>query len=116
MQRIDTNLLPIKEKAESFIRNSYHLKQMISELNIPGRLVQISYDTCNMYPSIPIDETLEITLRELEKDESLKERTNWKPYHIVKLCKILSKLWQILRGKYSTQPKSPLQTIILEML
>ena len=52
---------------------------MISELNIPGSLVQISYDTCNMYPSIPIDETLEITLRELEKDESLKERTNWKP-------------------------------------
>ena len=39
-----------------------------------------------MYPSIPIDETLEITLRELEKDESLKERTNWKPYHIVKNC------------------------------
>ena len=41
-----------------------------------------------MYPSIPVDETLEITLRELEKDESLKEKTNWKPYHIVKLCKI----------------------------
>ena len=61
---------------------------MISELNIPGRLVQISYDTCNMYPSIPIDETLEITLREMEKDENLKERTNWKPYHIVELCKI----------------------------
>ena len=41
-----------------------------------------------MYPSVPIDETLEITLRELEKDESLKERTNRKPYYIVKLCKI----------------------------
>ena len=41
-----------------------------------------------MYPSSPIDETLEITLRELKKDESLKQRTNWKPYHIVKLGKI----------------------------
>ena len=95
--RIDTNLLPLNPLYGTLT----NLKQMMTELNIPRRLVQISYDTCNLYPSIPIDETLEITLREL-RDESLKERTNWKTYHIVKNCaKFASKptLW-IMKDKF----------------
>ena len=49
-------LLPIKEKAESFIRNSYHLKEILSKANLQNfrRLIQISFDMSNIYPSIPI--------------------------------------------------------------
>ena len=38
-------LLPIKEKAESFIRNSYHLKEILSKVDLQNfrRLIQILY-------------------------------------------------------------------------
>jgi len=41
-----------------------------------------------MYPSIPIDETLQLVLEELLIDESLSHRTEWKPHNIVKLTRI----------------------------
>ena len=42
----------------------------------------------NMYPSIPIEETLQLVLEELLIDESLSQRTEWKPHDIVKLTRI----------------------------
>ena len=42
----------------------------------------------NMYPSIPIEETLQLVLEELLIDESLVDRTKWKPHDIVKLTRV----------------------------
>ena len=83
-------LLPIKEKAESFIRNLYHLKEILSKVDLQDfkKYIQISFDMSNMYPSIPIEETLQLVLEELLIDESLSQRTEWKPHDIGKLTRI----------------------------
>ena len=47
-----------------------------------------SFDVKALYPSIPVKKALEIIQKELESDETLKDRTNWTPKEIVDLLKI----------------------------
>ena len=44
--------------------------------NIDNTEVQCSYYVVNLYPSIPIKESIEIILEQLQTDDSLSTRTN----------------------------------------
>ena len=81
-------LLPIAMKGRSFIKDSYSLRQKLKQLDIGDHLIQISYDIRQLYPSIPVQDTLNITHLELIKDKTLKDRTKWKPKQIINLLEI----------------------------
>ena len=58
----------------------------------------------SLYPSIPIEKTLEITKQRLYADESLHEQTKWKPDDIVELLKICVEThFKTLDGRIFTQ-------------
>ena len=61
-------LLPIEPKKKSFIRNSYHLKEMPSEVVLEEGEHLVSFDIDCMYPSIPREAALEVVYRKLQKD------------------------------------------------
>ena len=81
-------LLPIAMKGRSFIKDSYSLQQKLKQLDIGDHLIQISYDIHQLYPSIPVQDTLNITHLELINDNTLKERTKWKPKQIINLLEV----------------------------
>ena len=75
-------------KGRSFIKDSYSLRQKLKQLDVGDHLIQISYDIRQLYPSIPVQDTLNITHLELINDKTLKERTKWKPKQIINLLEI----------------------------
>ena len=57
-----------------------------------------------MYPMIPLKQTLELTLKQLKEDESLKDRTTWSPKQIADLLKIcLQTYFKTYDGEIYTQ-------------
>ena len=81
-------LNPIAMKGRSFIKDSYSFRAKLKELDVADHLIQISYDIRQLYPSIPVQDTINITHLELTKDDSLKDRTKWTPAQIIRLLNI----------------------------
>ena len=84
-QELTKILNPIDEKGESFIRDTYHFKEMINNLGVQEEDLIGSLDIVGMFPNIPIKKTLEVVREELDKDETLHLRTEWKVDDIMKL-------------------------------
>ena len=74
-------------KGRSFIKDSYSLHQKLKQVDVDD-LIQIYCDIRQLYPSIPVQETLNITHLELINDKTLKDRTKWKPKQIINLLEI----------------------------
>ncbi|XP_060518420.1 uncharacterized protein LOC132697146 [Cylas formicarius] len=51
---------PIVEAKASYVKNSEHFLQLIKEINIDQQDVLASFDVKSLYPSIPIDEALDL--------------------------------------------------------
>jgi len=97
-------LLPIEAKAKSFIRDSYHLKEMLSEVVLEEGDRLVSFDIDCMYPSIPREAALEVVYRKLQKDRTLKDRTDWKPRQIRTLLEVcLETHFKDIEGNIWTQ-------------
>ena len=47
-----------------------------------------SLDIRQMYPMIPVEKTLKITKEQLIKDDTLRDRMEWKPEHIIELLEV----------------------------
>ena len=63
-----------------------------------------SYDVRNLYPSVPIKKTLEITKKLLQNDKTLKQRTSWSIDHIMIFLEIcLETHFKSLNGTIYTQ-------------
>ena len=60
-------LNPLEEKAESFLKNSKQLKDELELLQIDENCIIGSKDIKSMYPMIPLEKTLELTLEQLKK-------------------------------------------------
>ena len=60
----------------------------MKQLDVGDHLIQISYDIRQLYPSIPVQDTLSITHLKLINDKTLKEKTKWKPKQIINLLEI----------------------------
>ena len=76
-------LNPFDEAADSFIFNAKHLKDELKKIKLDEDCFMGSYDVRNLYPSVPIKETLKITKTLLQKDKTLKQRTSWSIDHIM---------------------------------
>jgi hypothetical protein len=82
-------LNPIEQKGAAFIKDSFHLKDLLKEVKMEPTFRMASLDVKALYPSIPCKEALEITKQELLKDlVSLSGRTKWKVEDIMDLLKI----------------------------
>ena len=81
-------LNPLAIQSKAYVENSFELKKILQSTVIEPGYIQESFDVKSLYLSIPIEKTLEITKQRLYADESLHERTRWKPDAIVELLKI----------------------------
>ena len=54
-------LMPLKQKAQSYIRSSYHLKTLIDQIQLQDHYIIMSYDMKDMFPSVPIDDQLQLS-------------------------------------------------------
>ena len=80
MSKILTDILnPLDETADSFIKSSVHLKEHLKILSIDPDCFLSTCDATNLFPSIPVKQTLGITFDLLKKDKTLNERTKWTP-------------------------------------
>jgi len=93
-------LNPIDEKGESFIKDTYHFKEMLSKIEMQHGFKMGSLDIIGMFPNIPVKKALEIVREELENDETLSGRTKWKVDDIMKLLEIsIETYFKTLDGK-----------------
>ena len=76
--------------SESFICYPYYLNEILPkvDLQICRRLSWISFDISSMYPSIPIEETLQLVPEEILKHKLLEEIAKWKLHAIFKISRI----------------------------
>ena len=72
----------------SFIKDSYSLRGKLKQLDVEDHLIQISFDIRQLYPSVPVQDCINITRLEFNNDKTLKDRTKWKPNQIVNLLNI----------------------------
>ena len=80
--------MPIAMNGRSFIKDSYSLREKLKQLDVEDHLIQISYDIRQLYPSVPVQDCINITHLELTNDKTLKDRTKWKPNQIINLLNI----------------------------
>ena len=79
---------PIDERGRSFVRDTYHFKEMLSEVEVREDDIIGSLDVVGMFPNIPVKKTLDVVKEELQNDETLTGRTDWKVEDISKLLEI----------------------------
>jgi len=84
-----TNILnPLDEGGASYIRDTYHFKETIKDIQLQEKDIMGILDIVGMFPNVPVRKTLEIARDKLEKDETLASRTKWKVDDIIKLLEI----------------------------
>ena len=84
-----TNILnPLDEGGASYIRDTYHFKETIKDIQLQEKDIMGTLDIVGMFPNVPVRKTLEIARDKLEKDETLASRTKWKVDDIIKLLEI----------------------------
>ena len=62
-----------------------------------------SYDVSALFTSVPVDKALQIVRTRLEKDSTLKDRTELSPDQIVNLCDVCLKQYFVYNGEYYEQ-------------
>ena len=81
-------LNPLDEAGDSFIKDSFHLKDMLRDIEIDEFCRLASLDIKSLYPKVPVKKALECTREALEADSTLKDRTHWDIDDIIKLLEI----------------------------
>ena len=95
---------PIDEKGESFIRDTYHFKELVNNLGVQEEDLIGSLDIVGMFPNVPLKKTLEVVREELHNDDTLHLRTEWEIDDIMKLLEIsIETYFKTLDGKFYFQ-------------
>ena len=81
-------LNPIDEKGESFIKDTYHFKEMLESVKVLDEYTIGALDIVGMFPNVPVKKTLEVVREELQNGSTLKSRTDWEIDDIMKLLEI----------------------------
>ena len=81
-------LNPIDEKGDSFIRDTYHFKEMLGGVGIMKDDLMGTLDIVGMFPNISVKKTLEVVRGELQNDDTLGSKTEWEVDDIMKLLEI----------------------------
>jgi len=81
-------LNPLDEGGLSYIRDTYHFKETINNIDLREGDRMGTLDIVGMFPNVPVKQTLQVTRDKLEKDETLSSRTKWSVEEIMKLLEI----------------------------
>ena len=68
----------LDERADSFCKNSKQLKEELETIEIDKNHIIGSRDIKQMFPMIPVEKTLQITRGQLDKDDTLPTRTEFR--------------------------------------
>jgi hypothetical protein len=73
---------------------------MLADVDMMEEYTIGSLDIIGMFPNVPVKKTLEVVREELQKDETLKSRTDWEIDDIMKLLEIsIETYFKTLDGK-----------------
>ena len=87
-------LSPLTGNSDFTVRNSAHFVSSINSEMILDNEIMVSFDVESLFTNVPIDDAVQATLRELEKDPSLADRTTLTPAQIADLLNF------VLRSTY----------------
>ena len=89
----------------NYLKDEGGLKiKTIKEIKLDEECIMGSYNVRNLYPSVSIKKTLEITKKLLQNDKTLKQRTSWSIDHIMIFLEIcLETHFKSLNGTIYTQ-------------
>ncbi|KFD45942.1 hypothetical protein M513_13180, partial [Trichuris suis] len=76
---------PLTGKGQSFVKNSKTFVNGIRNYHLETDEILVSYDVKELFPSIPISDTLDTLYNLLSADANLLSRTKLNPFHIIKL-------------------------------
>ena len=74
-------LQPLVGNTPTFVKNGSHFVQLLNErcANVNSDAILVSFDVVGLFPSIPVDEAVQVIHDRLKEDTSLKYRTDLKP-------------------------------------
>jgi hypothetical protein len=81
-------LSPLVGKSPSYVKDSKHLVEMLSQVTVQPDDIMASFDVESLFTNVPIEETLEILKDKLEKDTDLSTRTPLSKEAILELTRI----------------------------
>ena len=81
-------LNPLDEGGLSYLRDTYHFKETVGNIDLQEGDRMGTLDVVGMFPNVPVKKTLEITRAKLEQDETLAARTKWSVDDIMSLLEI----------------------------
>ena len=89
---------PTLNKNETRLVNSRSFKETAQHWDIDKDEIQVSYDVVNLYPQVPIKESIDVLLNQLTSDDEFKTRTKLNINDVKKLLQICLShcyfLWQ----------------------
>jgi hypothetical protein len=105
MWKVLTDILnPLDESSASFVKDSFHMKELLSEVQILDHHILASFDVTALYPSIPIERALQVLRESLTNDANLNGRTDWSVDDIMELVQIcLETHFKTFEGRIYTQ-------------
>ena len=68
-------LSPLVGKTESFVKNSAHFVEKISDLELRYSDLMVSFGVKSLFTQTPVDEAMEVVVRRSRSDDDLEDRT-----------------------------------------
>ncbi len=115
-------LSPLVTRNPHILKNSAELVKLMSPIQLEEDDVMVSFDVTALFPSVPVDRSLEVVQDLLEKDNTLTDRTNISISHIIELLESCLRLTyfiydgQIYSQVEGTAMGSPVSPIVANIL
>lgn len=108
---------PLAGTTSSFIKNSKHFTEMISEESVLNRdEVMVSFDVKSLFTNVPVGEALDVIHEKLMADDTLVKRTALTPSQIIRLLQICLRTTyfsvQYYQQKDGTAMGSPVSPVV----
>ena len=85
----------------SYLRDTYHFKDTVGNIDLQEGDRMGTLDVVGMFPNVPVKKALEITRAKLEQDETLAARTKWSVDDIMSLLEISIEMYlRRLMGRF----------------
>ena len=103
-------LKPLNQNCKYNTKNSSEIAATLKTITLDKNDVLVSYDATALYPSVPLNECIELIVEKLRNDSSLSQRTKLTPDDILQLLNLCLKTSQFIYNDtiYSAQDSGPI--------